>query len=337
MSEKLWVGGATGFLGSHLSLALSEAGHTSVLTSARGGVTDGQEVLPVDALNADEVAKSAQGCSGAFVCFGKVSRDPKDAGEVHRLHVEGTRAVLSGLKKAGVRRVVYASTSGTIAVGTDPRRIYDEESPTPLEHIAAWPYYRTKHYGEREALAQASKDFEVVVVCPSLLLGPLDLRESSTADVRRFLEKAVLAVPAGGIAFVDARDAAQGMIQALSRGRSGERYILNAANMTFATFFGRLSRISGIPAPLLKLPKNHSAARGIFGLYDKGLRAIGGAPPVAAAEIEMAQYFWYCSAEKAERELGFSPRDAGETLRDTVRDLVDRQVVAPPEMRRAGS
>lgn len=337
MTRKLWIGGATGFLGSHLALALKEAGHSTVLTSARGGTFEGQPILAVDALDADAVAKSAKGCEGAFVCFGKVSRDPNDAGELHRLHVEGTRTVLAGLKKAGVCRVVYASTSGTTAVGTDPRQIYDETSPTPLEHIAAWPYYRTKHYGEQEALAQAASDFEVIVVCPSLLLGPLDLRESSTGDVRKFLEKSVLAVPAGGIAFVDVRDAARGMIQAFSKGRSGERYILNAANMTLSTFFGRLSRITGISAPLFKLPKNHNVARGIFGLYDKGLRAIGGASPIASADIEMGQYFWYCSSEKAERELGFSPRDAGETLRDTVRDLIDRQVVAPPELRNSRS
>lgn len=337
MKRKMWVGGATGFLGSHLARTLKEAGHSAVLTSARGGAVDDQPVLPVDALDVEAVAGSAKGCDGAFICLGKVSRDPNDAGELHRLHVEGTGTVLAGLKKAGVRRVVYASTSGTIAVGTDPRRIYDETSPTPLEHIAAWPYYRTKHYGEQEALSQVSGEFEVVVVCPSLLLGPLDLRESSTGDVRKFLEKAVLAVPAGGIAFVDVRDAAQGMIQAFSKGRSGERYILNAANMTLSTFFGRLSRITGISAPLFKLPKNHNVARGIFGLYDKSIRAIGGAPPIAAADVEMGQYFWYCSSEKAERELGFSPRDAGDTLRDTVRDLVDRQVVAPPELRQSSS
>lgn len=337
MTKKLWVSGATGFLGSHLSRALMEAGHSAILTSGRGGTVDGQPVSAVDALDADAVAKSAKGCEGAFICLGKVSRDANEAGDLHRLHVEGTRAVLSGLKKAGVRRVVYASTSGTIAVGKDPRRIHDEMSPTPLEHIASWPYYRTKHYGEQEALSQASADFEIVVVCPSLLLGPLDLRESSTGDVRKFLEKAVAAVPAGGIAFVDVRDAAQGMIQAFLKGKSGERYILNAANMTLSTFFGRLSRISGIPAPLFKMPKSHSVARGLFGLYDKSLRAIGGAPPVSATDVEMGQYFWYCSSEKAERELGFAPRDAGETLRDTIRDLVDRHVVAPPELRNSGS
>ncbi len=336
MSQKFWVCGATGFLGSHLTRALSEDGAQLVLTSGRGGFVDESEVQAVDALDADAVEKSARGCDAAFVCLGKVSRDPADAGELHRLHVEGTKSVLEGLRRAGVKRVVYASTSGTIAVGTDPKTIFDESSPSPLQHIAAWPYYRTKHYGEQEALARTSSEFEVVVVCPSLLLGPLDLRESSTGDVRRFLEKSVVAAPAGGIAFVDARDAARGMILALEKGRSGQRYILNAANMTLSTFFGRLSRMTGIRAPLLSLPKNREIAKGIFGIYEKSVRAIGGAPPIQAADVEMGQYFWYCSAEKAERELGFKPRDAGETLFDTVHDLVERRVVAPIELRRSG-
>jgi dihydroflavonol-4-reductase len=89
-----------------------------------------------------------------------------------------------------VRRVVVASTSGTIAVGSDPDVVHDESAQAPLELVAMWPYYRSKLYAEREALAlNQPPDFEVVVVNPSLLLGPGDLRESSTGDVRLFLNR----------------------------------------------------------------------------------------------------------------------------------------------------
>src|SRR5690606_20631204 len=100
--------------------------------------------------------------------------------------------------------------------------------------------------------------------------------------------------------------------------------------------FGRLARISGVSAPLMKMPKNRALARGMFGLYDKGLRAIGGVPPLDAESAELGQYSWYCSSEKAERELGFRARDPGETLRDTVHELVERKVVAPAALRDAG-
>lgn len=251
-SGKAWVAGATGFLGSHLAQELSSSGRAVVLTSRTGGHVGNLPVDSVDVLDASAVTESARGCSAAFLCTGRVSRTPEDAGLLYELHVEGTRRALDGLKAAGVRRVVVASTSGTVAVGTDPKKIFDETAPTPLEHIAPWPYYRTKHYAEKEALDRNAPGFEVVVVCPSLLLGPGDLRESSTGDVRKFLERAILATPAGGIAFVDVRDAARGMMLAEQKGRAGERYLLNASNMTIEAFFARLSRISGVSAPLMK-------------------------------------------------------------------------------------
>jgi dihydroflavonol-4-reductase len=144
-----------------------------------------------------------------------------------------------------------------------------------------------------------------------------------------FLERSIPATPAGGMAFVDARDAAIGLLQAFERGRAGERYLLNAKNMTIAAFFQRLERITGVKAPLLRMPSSRPVAIGLNQVFTKAVEAIGGRAPVDAVSVEMAQYFWYCSAEKAERELGFVARDPGETLRDTVDDLVKRKVVAP--------
>jgi dihydroflavonol-4-reductase len=325
-----WVAGATGFLGSHVVEALRAGGHEVVPISKSGGV----KARAVDVLDEHAVRESARGCTVAFLCAGKVTRGRDDSEELYRLHVLGTKSALAGLRAAGVKRVVVASTSGTLAVGTDKDRIADEGCRAPLERIAAWPYYRTKLYAEREALeANAPPDFEVVIVNPSLLLGPGDVRESSTGDVRRFLEGVIPATPAGGIAFVDVRDAAEGMLLAADKGRPGERYILNAQNLTLAAFFQRLERISGVKAPLLKLPASRPVALGIGRLFTKAVRAIGGEPPVSEESLEMGQYFWYCDASKAERELGFRARDPGETLRDTVEDLVARKVVFPRRAR----
>lgn len=327
---KVWVAGATGFLGSHLVRRLRERGHEVVAVSRSGGQLDGHPVQPLDVLDADAVARSAAGCEGAFIATGRVSRDPNDAEELHRLHVTGTSRCLDGLRQAGVARVVYASTSGTIAVGTDPNYIASEQDEAPLELIASWPYYRTKWFAERVVL---ESELDVVVVNPSLLLGPGDLRESSTGDVRRFLERSIPAIPAGGIAFVDVRDAAEGMWLAFERGRAKERYLLNQANMTVAAFFQRLSRLTNIPPPVLRLPRSRALALGMHRLYERGLRALGGAPAIDETSVAMAQCYWYCDSSKAERELAWQPRDPGDTLRDTVRDLVERKVVMPPELR----
>jgi dihydroflavonol-4-reductase len=326
--SKFWVAGATGFLGSHLIKALAEREHGVVAVSKSGGTVHGLEVAPVDILNEAAVTESARGADGAFLVTGRVSRDRDDAELLHRDNVLGTETALRALRAAGIKRVVVASTSGTLAVSRDADRVADESCRAPLEIIARWPYYRTKLYAERAALEANAPDFEVIVVNPSLLLGPGDLRESSTGDVRLFLERSIPAIPAGGMAFVDARDAAVGLLQAFERGRAGERYLLNGKNMTIAAFFQRLERISGVKGPMLRMPSSRPVALGLNQIFTKAVEAIGGRAPVDEVSVEMAQYFWYCSADKAERELGFVARDPGETIRDTVDDLVKRKVVA---------
>lgn len=332
---RFWVGGASGFLGSHLAKLLEARGHEVVGVSRSGGSLGSLELKAVDVLDAEQVRESASGCDGAFLATGLVTRDRDAAEELHRLHVVGTRQALQGLRAAGVRRTVVASTSGTIAVGTDPKRIFDERDDPPLELIASWPYYRSKLFGESEALEANSPDFEVVIVNPSLLLGPGDTRESSTGDVRRFLDRSIPAIPSGGMAFVDVRDAALGMWLAFEKGRAGERYLLNAKNLTIAAFLQRLSRLTGVKAPFLKLPKHRELALQLNQVFNKAVRAIGGEPPVDEVSVEMSQYFWYCDSAKAQEDLGWQPRDPGETLRDTVFDLVDRGVVPDFRKRRA--
>jgi dihydroflavonol-4-reductase len=331
--KRFWVGGATGFLGRHVVAALRARGHEVVAVSRSGGSAGDVSVAAVDVLDQGAVERSAAGCEGAFLCTGKVTRSRDASEELYQAHVVGTQRALDGLRAAGVRRTVVASTSGTLAVSTRSDRIADEGCRAPLEVIAVWPYYRTKLYAEREALARNAEGFEVVIVNPSLLLGPGDERESSTGDVRRFLSGTIPATPAGGYAFVDVRDAALGMLLAWERGRPGERYILNAQNLTVAAFFQRLSRVSGVAAPMLRMPGSRPIAIGIGKLFTRAVRAIGGEPPVDEVSIEMGQYFWYCDGSKAERDLGFSPRDPGETLRDTVDDLVARKVVFPKRSR----
>jgi dihydroflavonol-4-reductase len=240
--------------------------------------------------------------------------------------VEGTRNVLSAAREAGVRRVVVASTSGTIGVGEDPDRVATEADAAPVHLLSRWPYYRAKLYAERVALEANGSGLEVVCVNPALLLGPGDVRGSSTDDVRRFLERRIPAVPPGGVSFVDARDAAEGMRLAMERGTPGARYLLTGCNLSVRDFFGRLARLSGVRAPWLPMPRSPELARMGAKLLDGSLLPFldAGLDPVS---VEMAHYFWYVDSSLAERELGWSPRDPVRTLADTIEDLRARHVV----------
>lgn len=319
MSARYLVTGATGFLGTHLVRALELRGH-EVVPFARG--------LGGDVLDAASVSRAAQGCDGVFHCAGKVSRRHEDAEELYRLHVEGTRTVLDACASAGVRRAVVASTSGTVAV-SDVDRIGTERDPAPIGILARWPYYRSKLFAECEALERSRAGFDVVSINPSLLLGPGDVHGSSTEDVRLLLEGAVPAVPAGGLSFVDVRDAADAMCRGMESGRPGERYLVGACNLTVADFFGRLARIGGVKAPWVPMPRSRQVASlGARALESLAAR-VGVPSRVDAVSVEMAQCFWYVDSSKAERELGWSARDPHVTLLDTIDDLRARGVVWP--------
>lgn len=329
--------GATGFLGNHLVRALLEHGCEVVALVRKSGADLPAEVTQVvgDVLDRDSVAAAARGVDGVFHCAGKVSRKPEDAELLQRIHVEGTRNVLDACIAQNVRRAVVASTSGTVAVSEDPDRVATEEDETPIGLLNRWPYYRSKHFAEKAAFERQGAalpnggTFEVVCVNPTLLLGPGDVNGSSTEDVRLFLERRIPAVPPGGLSFVDARDAAEGMRLAMERGVGGRRYLLGAQNLTVREFFARLERASGVRAPIVPMPRAPELARAGAQMLER-LGARFGVPfAIDPISLDMAHFYWYLDATLAENELGWSPRDPGVTLHDTIADLHDRGVVWP--------
>jgi dihydroflavonol-4-reductase len=329
------VTGPTGFLGAHLVDRLLAAGHEVVALCHRVGASAdelrdrGATVRTGDILDASSVREAAAGCVGLYHVAGRVSRKPEDAELLFRVHVEGTKAVLDACRAAGVPRAVVASTSGTVAVSKRPDDVADERSPTPHGLLAPWPYYRSKLYAEKAALDRNAEGFEVVCVNPSILFGPGDRAGSSTGDLVKFLEQKIPVAPAGGLSFVDARDAAIAMELAMEKGRAGERYLVGAANMSFEAFFARLERISGVPAPKLTMPRSVRLASAGAELLSRAAKLVQATPPVDRISAEMGQHFWYLDASRARTELGWVPRDPSDTLADTVADLYARGVVWP--------
>jgi dihydroflavonol-4-reductase len=324
----LLVTGATGFLGEHLCRVVMEQGHTvRGLARSRSAVLAelGVEHVRGDVLEGPELDRALDGVDAVFHLAGAVSRDPDDAQRMMRLHVDGTRRVLERMAAAGIKKMVLASTSGTIGVSKD-EEILDESAPYAEEIVAGWPYYASKIYQERLAFEHGERlGIDIIAVNPSLLLGPGDRRLSSTGDVRKFIKRKIPVVPEGGINFVDARDAAAATAAALDRGRPGERYLLGGPNWTMKEFFARLGRVANVAPPRLKLPAklNRWGASLVEELY----RHRGKEPPVDRISVEMSEHFWWIDSSKAERELGFQARDPQLTLVDTVaylRQGVDR-------------
>ncbi|MGH9941905.1 MAG: NAD-dependent epimerase/dehydratase family protein [Pyrinomonadaceae bacterium] len=316
------VTGGTGFLGSHIVRQLIEAGETGLRVLTTGApprwLTEaGVEVVTGSLTNAEDVRRAVAGAENIYHLAGLVSRVSEDAHAMYALHVDGTRVLCDAAREAGAQNMVLASTSGTIAVTEKGEIVPDEDWPPPLDIFSRWPYYASKFYQERVALEHfGGKGRRLIIVNPSLLLGPGDARLSATKVVLDFLARKIMAVPKGGLSFVDVRDAATALRAAMGRGRHGERYLVGTVNWTFDEFFARLERLTKVSAPRLSLPSR--LAVGGSHIVSTLYRHWKLAPPVQPAEIEMAEYFWYLDSSKAERELGFTPRDPQETLHETV-------------------
>ena len=324
---RLFITGGTGFLGRAVVEACLEEGHsvTVMVRDGRGRVPDRAQTAEVRFDEPGRLREALAGTDAVVHLAGKVSRDPNDAAEMHGIHVEANTVLLDAVEAVGIRKFILASTSGTVAIQEHPGRLATEHDTPAFEIIGRWPYYTSKLLQEQEVLRRNAKDtIEAVVLNPSLLLGPGDERLSSTGDVLNILNRRLPALTDGTVAFVDVRDAAPAFVRALERGRRGQRYLLNGANMSLRNFVERVAGAGNVSPPKLILPRNWAtrSARWMDGVFS----SLDLAAPVDPVSVEMGGFHWGCDARRAQEELGFRARDPQATIDATVRWLEDRHL-----------
>lgn len=315
------VTGGTGFLGRHLVRQLIDEGD-DVRVLARQVDLDladlGVSFVEGSLNNSDDVKRAVDGVTRVYHCAGLVERDPEHAHRMYELHVDGTRRLLDALRHQKVEKIIVASTSGTVGVGTDETFVADDDSPIAENLVRHWPYYLSKIYQER-VCERYLRDYglPIVLMRPTLLLGPGDIRESSTGDIVLFMQKKIPTVLQGGMSYVDARDAANAFLLAMKHAEPGSKYLLGASNVTVADFLKRLEDITGIRAPKVPIPRD--AAMAGARVLDGVMKIFGQRASVNPVSVDMGSHYWYIDSSRAMAELGWSPRNPMTTLRDTVR------------------
>ncbi|CAI7799230.1 unnamed protein product [Closterium sp. NIES-54] len=206
--------------------------------------------------------------------------------------VDGTLAVLEAALKAGVKRIVYASTSGTVGAFTDSRQVASDDSPYAREVVGGWPYYRAKIEAEERARGYAEQHgLELVCMRPTLILGPGDYRLSSCRTVLDIMERRIPFVPHGGLSFVDVRDVASAFIAAMQSAAPNTTYLLGAINMTLSNYFHLIARCADVAPPWLSVPPR--VAWALAAIASKLLPLIGQKDPsLDPVVVEMAQVYW---------------------------------------------
>jgi dihydroflavonol-4-reductase len=318
--DVILVTGASGFIGGHVARLLVGRGcAVRVLirpSSNLSAIADlAAERAVGDLREIATLRQALKGCRQLYHVAADYRLWAKDPRELYRSNVEGTRNILGAAADAGVQKVVYTSTVGTIAIPGDGRPGREETAASVAELTGH--YKRSKFEAEQLALEFAAKGLPLVVVNPTAPVGEGDIKPTPTGKIIvDFLRGAMPAYVDTGLNLVDVHDVASGHLLAAERGRVGQRYILGARNMTLREILETLAEISGRPAPRLRIP--YGLALG-FGLCETAWAGLTGREPRAPLEaVRMARKKMFVSTEKAERELGFQPGPIEDALRRAV-------------------
>ncbi len=317
---KCFVTGGSGFVGAHLVRALLARGAEVRCLVRRGGVRHNLDGLPVELCEGDlrDRESLVAGITGCTVVY-HVAADYRlwvpDPDSMYAANVDGTENVLAVAADCAVERVVYTSTVG--ALGLHPRgEPSDETAPVSLDDMTGH-YKRSKFLAERAADRWAERGLPVVTVNPSAPVGDLDIKPTATGQmIVDFLNGKMRAYVDTGLNLIDVRDVAEGHILAAERGRPGERYILGHRNMTLLEICGALSRITGIPAPRVRLP--HWIPLVASAVDSSVSRVTGRRPALAMDAVKLARHKMFFDSGKALRELGLPQTPVEDALRRAV-------------------
>ena len=272
-----------------------------------------------DLRDPQSVGKSLSGCEVVFHVAADYRLWVRDPDEMYRSNVEGTRGLLEAARKQGVRRVVYTSSVATMGFGSNGHggHLTDEDTPVSLAGMIGH-YKRSKFMAEQVAFEAAKSGVDVVIVNPTTPIGERDVKPTPTGRiVLDFLKRKFPAYVETGLNLVDATECAHGHIQALEKGKSGERYILGGENLTLKQILDRLGAITGLKSPTVKLPYVFAFATGVVDEMVTG-RLLGREPRATIDAVRMGRKMMFVSSAKAERELGWRAVPVDGALRRSV-------------------
>lgn len=326
---RVLVTGATGFVGSHVVSKLLERGErVRVLVRPQSSLKNLEglfvETVRGDLTDPESVRAVMAGCRRVFHVAADYRLWARDPSELYRSNVQGTRNVLEAARQAGVERMVYTSTVGALAVSCNGHPA-DERTPVRLTDMIGH-YKRSKFLAEAEAVAAAKQGLPVVIVNPSTPVGSRDIKPTPTGQmIVDFLRGRMPAYVDTGLNLIDVEDVAEGHLLAMEKGIPGERYILGHRNLTLREILEALSRISGRPAPTVRLP--HVIALGVAAVSTLAAQVTRRPPLVSWESVRISRKKMFFDSSKAVRDLGLPQASVEEALEKAVRWFRDQRYV----------
>ncbi|HXV75879.1 MAG TPA: hopanoid-associated sugar epimerase [Candidatus Polarisedimenticolaceae bacterium] len=314
------VTGASGFVGWHLAQALTRRGRAvRALVRPRSSIA-GLAELPVEIVRGDlrdvpSLERALDGVDELYHCAADYRLFVPDPSEMYATKVDGTDNLMRLAADRGVGRVIYTSTVGTLGLTADGTP-GDERTPVTLAEMTGH-YKRSKFLAEQRVREWADRGLPVVIVNPSAPVGERDVKPTATGRmILDYLRGRMRAYVDTGLNLIDVRDCAEGHILAAERGHVGERYILGCRNMTLKEILETLARVSGGPAPRVRLP--HWVPLTAAWIDTGVARLLRRHPHIPLDAVRLAKHTMFFDSGKAVVELGLPQTPVEDALRRAV-------------------
>jgi dihydroflavonol-4-reductase len=314
------VTGATGFVGSAVARALLQAGWQVRALVRKDSSLHNLRQLDLQSVVGDladraSLDRALADCQGLFHVAADYRLGAREPQQLYLTNVEGTRSILEASRAAGVARVVYTSSVGTIGLPADGSP-GQEDTPVALTDMLGH-YKRSKYLAEQLVCDAARSGTPVVIVNPSTPVGPGDVKPTPTGQM--VLDAACGRTPAyvdTGLNIVHVDDVAAGHLLAFHRGRAGERYILGGQDMTLREILTDIAGLVGRKPPRIRLP--HAALLPVAYAAELLARVSGRSTRITLEGVRMARKRMFFSSQKAVRELGYQWRSPNLAFADAV-------------------
>ena len=332
---RIFLTGATGFVGGHVARLFAERGarqRVLVRTTSRLSNLDGipdVEMIRGDLQQVETLRSALKGCDALIHVAADYRLWVRDPRAMYAANVDATRDLLRLAAEVGVPRVVYTSSVATMGFKSDGS-IVNEETPVSLADMIGH-YKRSKFLGEQVAIEAARGGQHVMILNPTTPIGAGDAKPTPTGRIIvDFLNKRFPAYVDTGLNLVDVEEVARMHAVALERGRPGERYILGGENLSLKQILDRMSAITGLPSPTHKVP--HSVATA-FAFFDEWITGrIRGKEPRATVEaVRMGRKIMFANSARAESELGFKVMPVYSALREAIDWFIEHGYAPRPE------
>lgn len=320
MGNKIVVTGGTGFIGSRLVHRLAGTGaEIHVLVRASSDLTSLKECLDRitlvfgDVTDAATLKKAFIGADQVFHCAGITYMGGRKNPLLQKINVDGTRNVLDASRKAGVKKIVHVSSITAVGI-SGPNRKLDEESPWNFDMIDL-EYARTKHVAEQIVAEEVRKGLNCVIVVPAFVFGAGDINFNAGRIIKDVYKRKLPFYPLGGVCVVDVEIVVDCLINAMKKGRIGERYIVGGDNVSFHDLSQTIMKVTGVHQFSLPLPLWAAHVISYFLRFSKDRNKISKLFNITMFTV--ASKCLYYDSSKAQRELSMRYEPYEESIRRT--------------------